>query len=166
MGNSDVDIFTTSTCNVYHMSYWDLKDYGGITMEEKTKEFYNKQISELYRIIDNYEGIVRDYATLVTSMQEEINKANKEILKYLNDYKSIKGSCEELGRKCEAQRKELQYLNRSNQNLRHKLDTVNQYIKSEYFRNKKYALTPDGHKIISTYTIINEARKKELNTKG
>lgn len=32
MGNSDVDIFITSTCDVHHMSYWDLKDYGGIIM--------------------------------------------------------------------------------------------------------------------------------------
>ena len=58
-------------------------------MEEKTKEFYNKQISELYRIIDNYEGIVRDYATLVSSMQDEICKYQKEIVEHLEKIKEL-----------------------------------------------------------------------------
>lgn len=56
---------------------YKIEDYGDLESfvedlrkwkNDESKVFYNQQISELYRIIDNYEGIVRDYATLVTSM--------------------------------------------------------------------------------------------------
>lgn len=63
-------------------------------MEENRKEFYNQQISELYKIIDNYEGIVRDYATLVTSMQDEICKLQNQNVEYFNRIHELEGSGE------------------------------------------------------------------------
>lgn len=135
-------------------------------LSEESREFYNARISELYKIIDHYEGIVRDYISLVNSMQKEITDLQDEVIKYMKDFNSIKGSCEALGKKCENQRKELVYLNRRNTNLRHKLNITNQYIKSEYFRNKKYAITPEGYEVASRYATLNEIRKKELNSRG
>ena len=77
---------------------YKIEDYGDLESfvedlrkwkNDESKEFYNKQINELYRIIDNYEGIVRDYATLVSSMQDEICKYQKEIVEHLEKIKEL-----------------------------------------------------------------------------